>query len=294
MADDSWNLCGLQPAGFGIVNLKILSGFLSSAAGLPAERVSNFGPTKSELLQLRCRLLGVQEFTGTKAVLFSDLGMKVDELISQWPPSATAPALAQHADFWTALAADIAEEEAPAPEPYPSVLLKLDDFRGSAQDLIDTLKLEAAAIHDLDAIALKNLRPRLAITFGTLAQRPIPDSIADVVVQRAAINFIMKKLKACQAALAARQATLSASASPAPHVPTATRVPPIPAVTSTRAPATLATTRINSLAHNFDHLLGHLQHSGLVDLAVPPAQSALPARKDVQGSASGKIFFPSA
>ena len=67
----------------------------------------------------------------------------------------------------------------------------------------------------------------------------------------------------------------------------ATMVPPVGAVTGVvTTPAvnvnplaipTVAGARINSLTHNFDHLVGRLQHSGLIDMASPVDPTPLPS-----------------
>ena len=211
LADHEWNLSNeLDKGGFGLSRLKILSGFLLQACTLAQP---SFGPSKQDLLLLYTRLLGVDDFSGTKVELWNKLGTEVDALLADWPPRIpvlggqdvqdqrsgnTSPGLDdQAAQFWASLADSLTPNTNTNNTDFsPSVLLNLGAFRGSTQELIDKLALEAAALNQLVGQNLLDARPSIARTFATISNVPMPASLPVDVLKKGAIAFIVDKIKA--------------------------------------------------------------------------------------------------
>ena len=203
----NWNPSGpIENDEFGIATLKRFFGFLLSEAR--SESVNNFEPTKTVLLQLHQRLLGPSSFADIKTDLVTSLAAAVNSLMITWPPTTPEPPLAvQNVVFWTQLADETVDDEQDdassgdsLPAHYPSVLLQLDSFPGAPHEILEKLRLEVGALEDLEPAQLNVLRPSIALTFNTLAKRPIPESIASEVVQRAAVNYLNKQIKTMQTA----------------------------------------------------------------------------------------------
>ena len=289
LADHEWNLSNeLDKGGFGLSRLKMLSGFLLQACTLAQP---SFGPSKQDLLLLYTRLLGVDDFSGTKVELWNKLGTEVDALLADWPPRIpvlgdqdvqdqrsgnTSPGLDdQAAQFWASLADSLTPNtNSNNTDFYPSVLLNLGAFRGSTQELIDKLALEAAALNQLVGQNLLDARPSIARTFATISNVPMPASLPVDVLKKGAIAFIVDKIKALRDGQVGRTPRV-----PQPVRPGHTRQPDQPRLSTTALPRPpthqpAAESTLNRLAHNFDSLVDHLQLSGVADIsmtsAVPP------------------------
>jgi hypothetical protein len=173
--------------------------------------------------------LGVDDFVGTKADLFHKLSEEVDSILADWPPSlpnlqpqsenstqqpnaqsnpAQQPvSVNQQMNFWTGLANSLttAAPSANLPIFYPTVLLNLEKFQGSPQDLLDALVLETATLEQLKGQNLVNARPNLSRTFAELSKTPVPNALNVDVLKNAAMAFLLSKIKKLRQAILLRQ-----------------------------------------------------------------------------------------